>query len=500
MFTHMETWTEIRRRVLTGEISKRQACREYGIHWQTLQKILRQTEPAPFRLRQPRRRPKLDPFLPIIHHILGADRSAPTKQRHTAERIYQRLRDEHGYAGGRTIVRTAVAEWRRSQTEVFVPLAHPPGEAQVDFGEAQVVVAGEAVTASLFVLTLPHSDAFFVAAFPAECTETFQEGHARAFAHFGGVPTRISYDNSRIAVATIVGQRGRTPTREFLRLQSHFLFAHHFCRVRRPNEKGHVEAMVGYARRTFLVPVPAADSWEALNAELAMRCEADLTRRVRGEAGTKADRLVRDRAALRPLPNERFEARRVELATANTLSLVRFDRNDYSVPTAFAHHPITAVGGVDVVRLLCRDEVVATHRRHWGREQTVFDPVHYLALLERKPGAFDHARPLADWPLPECFAVLRRRVEAAWGRPGLRPFILVLRLLEHATPTELAAAVERALAFGVTTADGVRVLLEQTREAPVPLFALDGRPHLAGVSVPAPDLTAYHAVRAGGGS
>jgi hypothetical protein len=227
---------------------------------------------------------------------------------------------------------------------------------------------------------------------------------------------------------------------------------------------------------------------------------ADLTRRVRGEPGTKADRLPRDRAVLRPLPAERFEARRVELATANTLSLVRFDRNDYSVPTAFAHHPITAVGGIDVVRLLCRDEVVATHRRHWGREQTVFDPVHYLALLERKPGAFDHARPLAEWPLPEPFAVLRRRFEGRWGRPGLRHFIQVLRLLERCPLAELTVAVEQALAFGVTTADGVRVLLEQARETPVPLFPLDGRPHLAGVSVPAPDLTAYHAVRAGGGA
>ena len=500
MLTHMEIWTEIRRRVLGGEISKRQACREYGIHWQTLSKILRQTEPEPFRLRVPRPRPKLDPFLPVIHHILEADRSAPKKQRHTAERIYQRLRAEHGYAGGRTVVCGAVAAWKRSQAEVFVPLAHPPGEAQVDFGEARVVVAGEPVTAALFVLTLPHSDAFFVAAFPAECTETFQEGHVRAFRHFGGVPTRISYDNSRIAVATIVSGRGRTPTREFLRLQSHFLFAHHFCRVRRPNEKGHVEAMVGYARRNFLVPIPEADSWEALNAELTRRCEADLARRVRGEPGTKADRLAAERAALRPLPGDGFEARRIELVTANTLSLVRFDRNDYSVPTAFAHHPITVVGGIDRVRMLCRDEVVATHRRDWGREQTVFDPVHYLALLERKPGAFDHARPLAEWPLPEPFAVLRRRFEGVWGRPGLRHFIQVLRLLERSSLAELTAAVERSLAFGVTTADGVRVVLEQTRETPVPLFPLDGRPHLAGVSVPSPDLSAYHALRAGGGS
>src|SRR5262245_25124198 len=405
----MEAWAEIRRRVLTGEISKRQACHEYDIHWQTLQKILTHEEPPGFHARTPRAKPRLGPFLPLIHQILEDDRHAPRKQRHTAERIFQRLRDEHGYSGCASIVRAAVAEWRRSRAEVFVPLTHPPGEAQVDFGHAEVVVAGARVTAAFFVLTLPHSDAFFIRAYPRECTEAFQDGHVQAFAYFGGVPTRISYDNSRIAVATIVGQRGRTPTREFLRLQSHFLFAHHFCRVRRPNEKGHVEAMVGYARRTFLVPIPAADSWETLNAELTRRCEGDLARRVRGEAETKADRLVRDRAALRLLPGERFEARRVELATANTLSLVRFDRNDYSVPTAFAHHPITAVGGIDQVRLLCQDEVVATHRRHWGREQTVFDPVHYLALLERKPGAFDHARPLAEWSLPDGFAVLRRR-------------------------------------------------------------------------------------------
>jgi transposase len=500
VFTHMETWTEIRRRVLTGEISKRQACREYDIHWQTLQKILRQTEPEPFRLRCPRPRPKLDPFLPIIHQLLDADRAMPAKQRHTAERIYQRLRDEHGYTGGRTVVRGAVADWHRRRAEVFVPLAHPPGEAQVDFGEARVVVAGEVATAALFVLALPHSDAAFVAAFPKECTETFQEGHARAFRYLGGVPTRISYDNSRIAGATIVNGRGRTPTREFLRLQSHFLFEHHFCRVRRPNEKGHVEGTVGFARRNFLVPVPEAPSWEALNAELLRRCEADLGRRVRGEMGTKGDRLTADRQAFRPLPAEAFEARRVELGTANSLSLVRFDANDYSVPTACAHQPITAVGGIDAVRLVCRDEVVATHPRHWGREQTIFDPVHYLALLERKPGAFDHARPLAEWPLPEPFAVLRRRFEGAWGRTGVRHFIQVLRLLERCTLGELTAAVERALTFGVTTADAVRVVLEQTRETPVPLFPLDGRPHLAGVSVPSPDLTAYHALRAGGAS
>lgn len=500
MYTDMELWAEIRRRVLTGEISKRQACAEYEIHWQTLKKILAHEEPPGFRATAPRAKPRLGPFLPIIHQILEADRTAPKKQRHTAERIFQRLRDEHGYTGCASIVRAAVADWRQGHAEVFVPLAHPPGEAQVDFGHAEVVVAGERVTAAFFVMTLPHSDAFFVRAYPRECTESFQDGHVRAFAYFGGVPTRISYDNSKVAVAAITGPRGRTPTREFLRVASHFLFAYRFCRVRRPNEKGHVEAMVGFARRNFLVPVPTADSWEALNAELAHRCQADLGRRLRGKAKPKGELLADERGSLRPIPANGFEPRRVELAQANSLSLVRFDANDYSVPTAYAHQAVTAVGGLDEVRLVCRDHLVARHRRQWGKEHVTFDPVHYLALLERKPGAFDFARPLEGWDLPEEFAVLRRRFEAAWGEAGVRHFIQVLRLLEKCSLDELAAAVGRALAIGATTADAVRVLLEVTREAPVALFRLDGRPHLAGVSVPRPDLAAYRSLRDGGAS
>jgi len=379
-----------------------------------------------------------------------------------------------------------------------VPLSHPPGEAQMDFGFAEVVIGGKPVTAAVFVMTLPHSDAFFVRAYPKECTESFQDGHVRACTFFGGVPTRISYDNSKIAVASVTGQRGRTPTREFLRLASHYLFDYRFCRVRRPNEKGHVEAMVGFARRNFLVPIPAAESWEALNAELTCRCAADLNRRVRGKEQPKAELLTAERNALRPLPASSFEPRRVEMADANSLSLVRFDGNDYSVPTAYAHHPITVVGGLDEVRLICHDHLVARHRRDWGKEHVTFDPIHYLALLERKPGAFDHARPLETWGLPAAFAVLRRRLEAAWGEIGVRHFIQVLRLLEKHTLANLTAAVERALTIGVNTADAVRVLLEVTRETPVPVFCLDGRPHLAGVRVPRPDLMAYHTLREGG--
>ena len=137
------------------------------------------------------------------------------------------------------------------------------------------------------------------------------------------------------------------------------------------------------------------------------------------------------------------------------------------------------------------------HRRRWGREQVTYDPVHYLALLERKPGALDFAAPLEGWELPVCFGVLRRRLEAEFGGPGTRQFIKVLRLLEGATLRELTRAVERALELGVADADAVRLILEHRREEPVGLFCLDGRPHLKLVAVPPPDLTAYRSLTAG---
>ena len=294
VFTDMEIWVEVRRRVLTGELSKRAACREYEIHWQTLEKILSHSEPPGYQKTKPR--PSIvDPFLPIIEEILKSDRQVHRKQHHTARRIFERLRDEHGYVGGETIVKDAVRAWKQHHREVFLPLSHPPGEAQVDFGFADVWLAGELTKVALFVMTLPYSDAIFIQAFPRECTEAFLEGHRRAFDFFGSVPTRISYDNSKIALASITGSRERKVTREFQRLKSHYLFVDHFCLVRRPNEKGHVERLVDFSRSNFLVPVPRVNSLEVLNVRLADDCQKDLQRQLRGKAASKAELLNEER-------------------------------------------------------------------------------------------------------------------------------------------------------------------------------------------------------------
>lgn len=491
MLRDMHNWTEIRRLVLTEKKSKRAVCRDYSLHWKTLEKILSHPEPPGYRQRQPRERPKLAPFLPIIQEILEQDKTAPRKQRHTTKRIFDRLRAEHGYNGGLTVVGEVVREWRTTTAEVFLPLSHQPGEAQFDFGEAEVVLQGVPTKVAYSLLSLPYSDAFFVQVFPRECTETFQAGHQRAFEFFGGVPRRISYDNSRIAVARFVGKRGDTPTREFLRLQSHYLFERHFCLVRRPMEKGHTENLIGFARRNFLVPVPRTESLEVLNAELAEQCRADLERKLRGQPANKATLLAEEQAALLPLSKSAFEARRVEPAQANSLSLVRFDGNDYSVPTQYAHQKVIAIGGLEEVRLVVKDRLVAQHPRDWSKEQVHYNPIHYLALLERKPGGLDYAKPLENWGLPDCFDLLRRRLEADGGAHGRREFIKTLRLLETICLTALTSAIERALEIDVLAVDAIRLLVQQGLEEPTKWFRLDNHPHLQSHSIPPPNLTSY---------
>jgi transposase len=487
----MHDWAEIRRRVLVEGLSKRAACRQFQLHWSTLDKILTVDEPPGYREAHPRVKPKLGPVLDVITQILEADRSAPPKQKHTAARIYHRLRGEFGYRGGPSVVRDAVRAWRQHHAEVFVPIEHGPEEAQADFGHAELVVADRPVKAALFVITLPASDALFCCLFPRECTESFLEGHARAFAFFGGVPRRISYDNARTAVAKIINRRGDVLTEAFERLKSYYLFDSHFCLVRRPNEKGHVENLVGYARRNFLVPVPITDDFPSLNEILSQRCREDLTRRVRGETATIAERLERQLPAFLPLPAVPFDSSRVISTRSNSLSLVRFDTNNDSVPDRHAHQRVTLRAGIDTIRIECDGQLSAVHRREWGRHQTVFNWVHYLGVLERKPGALDCARPLKGLSLPDCFPALRARLEAADPQEGTVEFIRVLRLHQDFCREELTAAVQTALRLPTIKAADVRVLLERGREHPTAPLNLESRPHLKAIRVGRPDLRGY---------
>ncbi len=494
----MEKWTEIRRRVLVEGVSKRQIMRETGIHRETLTKILSFSEPPGYSLKKPRPQPKLSPYLDRIRQIIEDDKQLPLKQRHTAKRIFECLRAA-GYTGGETQVKKAVREIKRRSREVFIPLIHRPGEAQVDFGYALVKENGLLRRVVFFLMSLPYSDAVFVQVFERICMEVFQEAHLRAFEFFGGVPWRITYDNERVFVFVCQKTKERKLTYGFLQLQSHYLFEEHFCRVGRPNEKGVVESMVKYVRSNYLVPVPVVRESEELNKHLLERCREELSRKLRGKGAIKEILLRDDQAAFLPLPATEFDACRKVSTTSSSLSLVRFDCNDYSVPVRYAHHTVVVKGYIDRVVICHKDKLIATHTRLWGKEEVSFDPLHYLALLERKPGALDHARPLEGWQLPDCFGVLRRRLEDEKGGKGTREYINVLRLLEEHSVSSLSRAVEKGLRINALTRDAIAQFLIPQEEWRCTTFRLDGRDHLRQVKVEQTDISAYGELLVRGG-
>src|SRR5271157_3165278 len=319
----VEIYGRIRRAVLVEGKSERTVAREFGVARETVRKMLRYAVPPGYRRQQPPKRPKLGPWLGVIDAILENDKQQPKKQRHTAKRIFERLRSEHAYTGGYTIVKDYVRAATLRQQEMFVPLTHAPGEAQADFGEALVIVGGVEQKAHYLAIDLPHSDDCFVMAFPAETTEAFLEGHVQAFAYFGGVPTTILYDNTRLAVAKILGDGTRQKTRAFSELQSHYLFADKFGRPAKGNDKGKVEGLVGYARRNFMVPIPRASRWKELNLHLEAESRKRRLRRLRGHTETIGERFERDRHAMLPLPAAPYEACEKIAGRVSSLSLVR---------------------------------------------------------------------------------------------------------------------------------------------------------------------------------
>jgi len=487
----VDDYLRVRRAVQIEGLSKRAAARRFGIDPRTVTKMMTHAVPQGYVRTKPPVRPKLDPFIAIIDKILADDKSRPKKQQHTAKRIFERLRDEHGFTGKITIVKDYVAGCQQRAREMFVPLVHPPGHAQADFGEALAIIGGLERKIHYFAFDLPHSDANFVVAYPAETTEAFCDGHVQAFKFFGGVPQSILYDNTRIAVAKILGDGKRVRTRVFTELQSHYLFLDRFGRPAKGNDKGKVEGLVGYARRNFMVPVPVFDSFAALNAHLAECCRKRLGERLRGETETIGERLVRDLAALqKPLPPP-YDACEKVSTRVSSLSLVRYRLNDYSVPTSFGHAQVFVRGYVHEVVISCGTEIIARHRRSYEREDFVFDPLHYLALIERKINALDQAAPLADWQLPEEFATLRRLLEARMGKPGKREYVQVLRLMETFAIGDVTAAVREAIARGAVGIDAIKHLVLCRIERRPPRLDMNFYPYLPKATVATTSARSY---------
>jgi len=501
----LDNYAAVRRFVFVEGHSEREAARVFGLARKTVAKMCRFAAPPGYQRTKPIERPTLGPFLGVIDAILDADKLAPPKQRHTAKRIFERLKAEHGYGGGLTVVKDYVREQKVSARETFVPLAHPPGHAQVDFGEAVGVIGGVRQKMHVFYMDLPHSDAPFMKAYPAETTEAFLDGHVAAFAFFAslsetgqaGVPQSILYDNTKLAVAKICGDGTRDRTRAFTGLLSHYLFADRFGRRGKGNDvvsktrlrhDGKVEALVKHGRRQFLTPVPVAESYAALNARLEADCLAHQTNCAGRHTQTIAERLRADLAQFRALPAAPFEPCEVRTARVSSTALVRYRGNDYSVPTTYGFREVVVKGFVDEVLILSGADAIARHRRSYDKGALVFDPLHYLALIEQKPGALDQAAPLQHWELPDQFAHLRRLMEARMGRKGKREYIQVLRLMELFAQPIVAAAISDAIKLGAIGFDAVKQLTLARVERRAPQLDMAAYPYL-----PRPTVTTTRA-------
>jgi transposase len=493
----VELYARVRRACHVAGLSERAAARLFGIDRKTVSKILKHSVPPGYRRSQPPVRPKLDAFIPIIDKILEMDRAVPKKQRHTAQRIFERLRDEHKFTGGITIVTDYVREKKRRTQEVFVPLSHPPGHAQVDFGEALGQIGGVQRKLHYFAMVLPHSDAFFIKAYPAETTEAFCDGHVAAFAFFGGVPLSILYDNTTLAVAKILGDGTRKRTITFSELQSHYLFEDRFGRPGKGNDKGSVEGVIGFGRRNFLVPMPRFESFEALNGWLEEQCLKRQDAVLRGHTETIGERLLRDLDALMVLPPTPYDACEKVSTRTTSISMVRYRGNDYSVPVAYAHHEVQVRGYVGEVVIGAGTEVIARHRRSYEKADMVFDPLHFLPLLEQKIGALDQAAPLQGWDLPREFASLRRLLEARMGKPGKREYVQVLRLLETFEMDHVHGAVCQALDLGAIGYDAVKHLVLCRVERRPPRLDLDCYPYLPRARVETTRPSSYLTLMSG---
>lgn len=498
----------IRRAYYHEHKSVRGIARELGHGRRVAREAIAGANPPPrrYRLTKRKARPTLDPVVAIIDAWLAADQAAPRKQRHTAKRLYDRLVAEHGFTGSERIVRQYVHAWKqahRPEAGGFVPLVHdtPGAEAQCDWGEAVARIAGVERKIYLFCFRLSYSLKPFVCAFPTMRQECFLAGHVAAFAALGGVPRRIVYDNLATAVAKVLQGRTRVEQETFVAFRGHYLYSSHFCLPGREgaHEKPLVEALVGYARRNFLVPVPDVPSWEALNALLAERCAAEDTRPASGRGATIGALWQEERAQLLPTQRHLYPCCRTVAVRATRQGLVSFERNRYSVPSRHAGERLVLRAFAWTVEIADGQAVVARHPRLYGRDGEQLDPLHYLALLAQKPGAFDHARPIQRWAAawPPIYHEYLAALRQARPEEATREFVRILQLHARYASDVIATALTQACALHCWSADGVEQCIRQALVPTVPASPLDltaepGLTALGQIRIPLPDLDRFN--------
>jgi len=471
----VELYEQIRREYEHGVGTIKGVARKLGVHRRMVREAIGNAVPKE-RRKMVREKPKLAPAIPFIEAILKTDQKAPRKQRHTAHRIWSRLKAERpevevAESTLREYVRQRKIEMGLVRGEIFVPQTYHWGqEAQVDWYEASVDIEGERQKGYVFCLRSMASGGAFHRAYPHASQQAFLEAHEMAFEYFGGVFKVLRYDNLSSAVQRILRGHQREETARFIAFRSHWGFESEFCTPGKGHEKGGVEGENGYYRRNHLVPVPQVCNWQELNQLLLEESKHDEQRQIGDRNQTVGTGMCLEREYLLPLAEEGFPLASIHFPTVNASGCVKVLTNFYSVP---------APAGIEVqvkvfaayIEVWHQGKPIARHERCFSRQQKILDLEHYLDALSKKPGALAGSTPLEQWRAqgrwPASYDRFWEGLKERRGKQdGTRAMIDILLLGRAHGYGPVRQAIEKALALGCCDVSAVCLLLQAVQAEP----------------------------------
>ena len=493
----VETIARIRREFFVKGRSIKEIVRDLKVSRNTVRKVLRSGETSFSYEREVQPLPRLGRWRADLDRLLADNEGKAARERLTLIRVFEELRGL-GYEGGYDAVRRYARSWRKARVvtsvDAFVPLTFEPGEAyQFDWSHEIVLINGTTVTVKVAHLRLCHSRMLFVRAYPRETQEMVFDAHDRAFAFFGGACTRGIYDNMKTAVETVFVGKDRQYNRRFLQMCSHYLVQPVACTPASGWEKGQVENQVGLVRERFFTPRLRFKTYAELNAWLADRCVAwaKAHRHVEQPEHTIWEVFEAERGSLVPYA-DRFDGFHAVPASVSKTCTVRFDNNKYSVLSTAVGRPVEVQAYAERIVIRQDGVIVAEHARCFGRNETIYDPWHYVPVLARKPGALRNGAPFQDWDLPAAMERVRRRLKTA--DDGDRQMVSILTAVLGDGLDVVEAACQQALAENVCSSAVILNILARRRD-PAPAVTIITPDALRLQHEPQADCARYDTLR-----